>query len=148
MKWDRSYIIYRCLYCLPVRSVRRVECYNPFRTAAPFWGQPTQISSGLSPKRGCGPKRVNIGTAAVPQQTKSDLKLELLLEASVLPFRLGLAPCHPSCRTSTRSRLQSRSSSRLIIHTRRQDGGDYAMAWSFARDTLDLARWQAHCAYI
>ena len=28
------------------------------RTAVSFWGQPTQISSSLSPKRDCGPQRV------------------------------------------------------------------------------------------
>ena len=28
---------------------------NPFRTAVPLWGQTTQISSSLSPKRDCGP---------------------------------------------------------------------------------------------
>ena len=33
---------------------------NPLRTAVPFWGQTTQISSSLSPKRDCGPKGVNI----------------------------------------------------------------------------------------
>ena len=27
---------------------------NPFRTAVPFWGQASQISSSLSPKRDCG----------------------------------------------------------------------------------------------
>ena len=32
---------------------------NPFRAAVPFWGQTTQISSGLSPKRDSGPKRAN-----------------------------------------------------------------------------------------
>ena len=32
---------------------------NPFRTAVPFWGQTTQISSSLSPKRDSGSKRVN-----------------------------------------------------------------------------------------
>ena len=31
---------------------------NPFRTAVPLWGQTTQISSSLSPKRDCVPKRV------------------------------------------------------------------------------------------
>ena len=33
-------------------------CVNPFRTAVPFWGQPSQILSTLSPKRDCGSKRV------------------------------------------------------------------------------------------
>ena len=36
-----------------------VDSVNPFRTAAPFWGQTTQISSRLSPKRDCGSKGVN-----------------------------------------------------------------------------------------
>ena len=31
---------------------------NPFRTAVPFWGQTTQTSSSLSPKRDCGSKGV------------------------------------------------------------------------------------------
>ena len=31
---------------------------NPFRTAVPFWGQTTQISSSVSPKRDSGSKRV------------------------------------------------------------------------------------------
>ena len=32
---------------------------NPFRTAVPFWGQTSHISSSLSPKRDSGPKGVN-----------------------------------------------------------------------------------------
>ena len=32
---------------------------NPFRTAVPFWGQNSQCSSSLSPKRDCGSKGVN-----------------------------------------------------------------------------------------
>ena len=36
------------------------ETNNPFRTAVPFRGQPTQISSSLSPKRDCGARWVNI----------------------------------------------------------------------------------------
>ena len=36
-----------------------ISTINPFRTAVPFWEQSTQISSSLSPKRDCGPKRVN-----------------------------------------------------------------------------------------
>ena len=31
--------------------------FNPFRTAAPFWGYTIQIISSLSPKQDCGPKR-------------------------------------------------------------------------------------------
>ena len=33
---------------------------NPFRTAVPFWGQTSQISSSLYPEQDCGPKRVNL----------------------------------------------------------------------------------------
>ena len=38
---------------------------NPSRTAVPFWGQTTQIISNLSPKRDCGPKRVNTAVLIV-----------------------------------------------------------------------------------
>ena len=43
----------------------------PFRTALSLWGQTTQISSSLPPKRDCGPKRVNSSgthhhTAVIP----------------------------------------------------------------------------------
>ena len=36
----------------------RCERLHPFRTAAPLWGQTTQILSNMSPKRDCGSKRV------------------------------------------------------------------------------------------
>ena len=42
---------------LPMGIVMTIE-FNPFRTAVPFWGQTTWNSSGLSPKRDCGSKRV------------------------------------------------------------------------------------------
>ena len=42
-----------------VYDVTMCASVNPFRTAVPFWGQTTQSSSSLSPKRDCGPKRVN-----------------------------------------------------------------------------------------
>ena len=35
-------------------EMRSPFALNPFRTAVPFWGQTTQISSSLSPKRDCG----------------------------------------------------------------------------------------------
>ena len=34
--------------------------FNPFRTAVPFWGQTSLISSSLYPKRDCGSKGVNV----------------------------------------------------------------------------------------
>ena len=40
-------------------SVCSVEEVNPFRTAVPFWGQTSQISSIFVPKRDCGSKGVN-----------------------------------------------------------------------------------------
>ena len=43
----------RDLYCL------NCELLNPFRAVVPFWGQTSQISSSLSPKRDCGFKGVN-----------------------------------------------------------------------------------------
>ena len=33
---------------------------GPFRTAVPFWGQPSQILSNFSPKRDCGSKGVKV----------------------------------------------------------------------------------------
>ena len=37
----------------------RNHTLNPFRTAVPFWGQSSQISSCFVPKRDCGSKGVN-----------------------------------------------------------------------------------------
>ena len=34
--------------------------YNPFRAAVPLWGQIAHNLSGLSPKRDCGSKGVNV----------------------------------------------------------------------------------------
>ena len=42
---------------------------NPFRTAVPFWGQTTQISTSLPPKRDCGPKRVK-GVSTLPPSVR------------------------------------------------------------------------------
>ena len=39
--------------------------FNPFRTADPFWGQTSQISSSLSPKRDCGSKGVKSNQVVV-----------------------------------------------------------------------------------
>ena len=48
-------------FCLLPSTIKRLAKYtgrvNPFRTAVPFWGQTSQISSSLSPKRDCGSKR-------------------------------------------------------------------------------------------
>ena len=37
---------------------RNASQFHPFMTAVPLWGQSTQISSSLSPKRDCGSKGV------------------------------------------------------------------------------------------
>ena len=47
----------RCCCCC--NSFVVVARRKYFRTAVPFWGQTTQISSSLSPKRDCGPEGVN-----------------------------------------------------------------------------------------
>ena len=44
------------LFCFSVSC----QTVNPFRTAVPFWGQTSRSLSTLSPKWGCGSKRVNI----------------------------------------------------------------------------------------
>ena len=46
-------------------------------SAVPYWGQPTQNSSSLSPKRDCGPKSVTPGkkTTAIMLKTASDFHL-------------------------------------------------------------------------
>ena len=36
------------------------QCFNPFRTPVPFWGQTTWNLSELPPKRDCGSKRVKV----------------------------------------------------------------------------------------
>ena len=38
---------------------------DPFRTAVPFWGQTSQMSSSLSPKQDCGPKGVKVPSPTV-----------------------------------------------------------------------------------
>ena len=43
-------------------------CFNPFRTAVPFWGQTTQLLSSSSPKRVCGSKGVKTKEAEVKSQ--------------------------------------------------------------------------------
>ena len=46
---------------------------NPFRTAVPFWGQTTQFTSSLPPKRNCGPKRVKGIYHQLPSSIPSSL---------------------------------------------------------------------------
>ena len=48
---------------LPLRNLIPPQ-RGPFRTAVPFWGQTSQISSSLSPKRDCGSKAVKLGIFA------------------------------------------------------------------------------------
>ena len=46
------------MVCPPKRDCS-TKGLNPFSTAVSFWGQTSQFPSSLSPKRDCGPKRVN-----------------------------------------------------------------------------------------
>ena len=55
--WYRVLVLLIYLVCVYTRY--QVCTINPFRTAVPFWGQFTQISSSLSPKRDWGSKGVN-----------------------------------------------------------------------------------------
>ena len=48
-------------FLLGQRSFFRFLSIIPFRTAVPFWGQTARFSSSLSPKRDCGPNRVDSG---------------------------------------------------------------------------------------
>ena len=51
------YMVYASSYAKYILT--HIYCANPFRTAVPFWGQTTQFSSILSPKRDCGSIGVN-----------------------------------------------------------------------------------------
>ena len=57
---NRTYVRkHKNLYYMSVLLVLLRGTIVNFRTAVPFWGQPSQILSTLSPKRDCGSKRVN-----------------------------------------------------------------------------------------
>ena len=51
-------------------GVQREQLLNSFRTAVPFWGQTTQSSNSLPPKRDCGSK----GVKGAPKERNSYLK--------------------------------------------------------------------------
>ena len=51
-------LLYLLIVCFVGWLVRNMMGYYPFRTAAPVWGQISQIPSSLSPKRDCGPKGI------------------------------------------------------------------------------------------
>ena len=55
--------IYVCMNHVSI-SILKLKL-NPFRTAVPFWGQTTQISSSFSPKRDCGSTGVKGGSLSL-----------------------------------------------------------------------------------
>ena len=55
--------------------------FNPLRTAVPFWGQTTQISNSLSPKRDCGSKGINSSP-----QLSSDLRRSVATFVILIPW--------------------------------------------------------------
>ena len=62
-KTNTSFSLYSCSYMLLSQCTRTrtfTRYLNPFRTAVLFWGQTTQISSRLSPKRDCGSEGVEL----------------------------------------------------------------------------------------
>ena len=60
---------------------------NPFSTAVPFWGQTSQFSSVLSPKRDCGPKGAKFSTSSRTDQDRSPV-----LGGNYLDFLLVCPP--------------------------------------------------------
>ena len=69
---------------LPVATKRTI---NPFRTAVPFWGQTSQISSSLSPKRDCGSKGVNITKTYLRDGENKQVRNRA--HGGVIPIRQG-----------------------------------------------------------
>ena len=66
---------------------------NPFSTALPMWGQSTQFLGSLSPKRGCGSKRVKLTTRPRLEyycQWNQSLPLQQQKEPSVPPVNISL----------------------------------------------------------
>ena len=56
----RDFVAAQCISSEPVPSFLGDERFvSPYRTAVSLWGQTSQFSSSLSPKRDCSPKRVN-----------------------------------------------------------------------------------------
>ena len=73
---------------------------NPFRTAVPFWGQTTRISSSLSPKRECSPKRLLKASRGV--RPPRDKPVEIVSPLSIVRSAFETKKkCHPATRTST-----------------------------------------------
>ena len=64
---------------------------DPFRTAVPVWGQTTQMLRGLSPKRDCGPKRVNTACTRAALLIKYCGCCTLFF----LPLVFYIGICHP-----------------------------------------------------
>ena len=56
---------FSCMSLLVLSGYIPSSALNPFRTAVPFRGQTSQISSSFVPKRDCGSKRVNTAVLLV-----------------------------------------------------------------------------------
>ena len=66
-----------------------ILCYNPFRTAVPFWGQITYNLCELSPKRDCGSEGVETATARRQQGAQEEIGYDMMMIA------LLMARTHP-----------------------------------------------------
>ena len=65
MGYDYCHVLGTWYILLPTAVCTTMPSLNPFRTAVPFWGQTSQISSSFVPKRDCGSKGVNPFRTAV-----------------------------------------------------------------------------------
>ena len=63
-------------------KIRVISPFNPFRTAVSLWGQTTQISSSLSPKRSpkrdCGSKGVKVNGGRMIYDTRYRLPVTVI----------------------------------------------------------------------
>ena len=58
--------------------------FSPFRTAVPFWEQTTLNLTSLSPKRGCGSKRVRLSFYTnPPEDNKNYINVNLIPKAGL-----------------------------------------------------------------
>ena len=67
-----------------------IRVINPFRTAVPFWGQSSQISSSFVPKRDCGSKGVKLRSESDEKKQEKQVKQELGVNKDTLLQREGI----------------------------------------------------------
>ena len=96
-------------------------CLNPFRTAVPFWGHTSQISSILSPKRDCGPKGVNPPQRALERAERKEAVRGHSFR-SYVKSRVLVSMQNPGPREPNRHE-------RHLLHMPRKIGVDVHLRW-------------------